>query len=544
MRFSYFLKKLSIFSLVFLLSVLSVITTGCGNDDEDDGAGYSFTCTLYENPRNLDPQLAVDKSSLMIIKNMFTGLMTFDQNGKLDYGVAKSYSVSEDGLKYSFKLRDDCHWYSASGGSEGIVNAHDFVYAFKRIYDPVIRSPYTEKFSFLQNARAIMNGDMGYSELGVYAVNNTELVFYLDEPNSEFLYLLTTSPAMPCNKRFFEGTKARYGLDDESVISNGAFYMTQWSYDPYGSDNLIYMKRNYDNTKYDRIYPYMLTFIIERDRDAAAENFTSSVTDFFVSENAQKKSFMGAIDVKSYETSSYGIIFNRHSDIDSDLKKAMSLTVDRKSLESVAPENFKVAYGLIPGSLYAGDLVFREEFPAISYDFYSSEMPEITSDMVDDFNNMYPGGAEILVKNKSDAGIVSKITADWQDKLGVYININYADDDEYYTKLENDDYFMAFAEISSDDKSIYYYLKNAVDMIYDEYDSSALNSVLDTALYAADNNELCDIYRQTENSIMESGSYIPLFYRKLFLIYRKNAADLNFNPFSEQIDFRHAKYFR
>ena len=139
---------------------------------------------------------------------------------------------------------------------------------------------------------------MDYSELGVYAVNNTELVFYLDRPNSEFLYLLTTAPAMPCNKRFFEGTKARYGLDEESVISNGAFYMTQWSYDPYGSDNLIYMKRNYENSTADRVYPYMLTFYIDRDSSAPAENYDASVTDLYVSRAAQKKSFVTATDVK------------------------------------------------------------------------------------------------------------------------------------------------------------------------------------------------------------------------------------------------------
>ncbi len=537
------LKKLNILTLTLLLSFLPVVTTGCGSEEQDDGSGYSFTYTLFENPKNLDPQLAVDKSSLMVIENMFTGLVTFNQKGKLDYGVAKSCEVSEDGLRYSFTLREDCFWHSAEG-PEGVVTAHDFVYAFKRMFDPVMRSPYREKFSFLQNAQAIIDGKMQYTELGVYAVNNTELVFRLDRPNSEFLYLLTTSPAMPCSKRFFEGTKARYGLDEESVISNGAFYMTQWSYDPYGSDNLIYMKRNYENSAGDRVYPYMLTFIIERDRDAVSGNFDSSVSDLFVSETAQKKSFMTATDVKNYETSSLGIIFNPDIQINSDIKKALSLTVDRKAIEKIAPDNLKVAYGIVPGSLYVGDSVYREQYPAISYDFYSSKVSDETKTIAKSFFESYPGEAEILVRNKADAGVINKIIADWQDKLGVYITIHYAEDEEYFSRMENDDYFMAFSEIETSDKSVYYYLKNVIDELYDGDRHTEMRNSLDQALSYSNFTDICDIFSRTENTIMESGDYIPLFYRKMFLIYRKNAQDFNFNPFSEEINFRKAKYFQ
>ena len=62
---------------------LALPLASCGDNSEDDGSDYSFTCTLYGNPKNLDPQLATDASSLMVIQNMFTGLVTFAPNGKL-----------------------------------------------------------------------------------------------------------------------------------------------------------------------------------------------------------------------------------------------------------------------------------------------------------------------------------------------------------------------------------------------------------------------------------------------------------------------------
>ena len=64
-------SKKSLLILLILSLIFSCIS--CNNDEEEDGAGYSFTYTLHGNPQNLDPQLATDKSSLMIIKNMFSG---------------------------------------------------------------------------------------------------------------------------------------------------------------------------------------------------------------------------------------------------------------------------------------------------------------------------------------------------------------------------------------------------------------------------------------------------------------------------------------
>lgn len=69
-------SKKSLLILLILSLIFSCIS--CNNDEEKDGAGYSFTYTLHGNPKNLDPQLATDKSSLMIIKNMFSGLMRYD----------------------------------------------------------------------------------------------------------------------------------------------------------------------------------------------------------------------------------------------------------------------------------------------------------------------------------------------------------------------------------------------------------------------------------------------------------------------------------
>ncbi len=539
MKKNIFFNKIKSLLLAVIIAVPMFSVSGCSSDDHDDGSDYSFTYTLYQNPQNLDPQLATDKSSLMIIENMFLGLMTYNSKGRIDYGVASDYSVSDDGLKYTFTLKDNCYWYSADG-TESLVTAHDFVYAFKRIFNPVTRSPYKEKFSFLQNAQSIIDGNEDYTKLGVYAVNNTELVFYLDKPQSEFLYLLTTAPAMPCNKHFFENTNARYGLDDESVISNGPFYMTQWSYDPYGSDNLIYMKRNSVNSQLDKIYPYMLTFLIERDSKAIAENFNSSLTDCMVTESQNKKSFIDMYHSEQYEFSCAGMIFGDKYDINPELKKVLSLNIDRESLKKMSSSHFSTAYGIVPRSLILDDKSYRQTVPDNELGFYEYSY-NLKTDEIKKFNAMDPENMKIMAKEKSDDGLLSKIVADWQERLDIYIGVEYVNESEYYERLKSGDYFMAFIELTTLDNSIYYYMKNIVSQIsMNKSMSEKINNRLDSILSGADTSS---VISETENTIISEGLYIPVFYRKLSLEYKKNIDDLIFDPFSGKINFRYSKYY-
>jgi len=525
--------------LIAAAAAFTVSSAGCG-DEPDDGSGYSFTCCLYNNPQNLDPQLATDKSSLMIIENMFTGLMAYNSEGNIDKGVAVDYIVSEDGLKYTFFLRDNCYWYT-NGGTEFAVTAHDFVYAFKRIYDPVTRSPYREKFSFLKNAQDIIDGEADYTSLGVYAVSNTELVFYLDRPQADFLYLLTTAPAMPCNRQFFESTQARYGLDDESVISNGAFYMTQWSYDPYGNDNLIYMKRNYDNSQNDRVYPYMLTFLIERDTDEIDSNFSSSVTDCIVSDKEHNKALTDKYSSDSYEYSSAGLIFGDYcDDMPFEMKKALILNVDREGLKKITTPEYAPAYAVVPGSIKTGNKKYRDIKTGNELPFYESSY-SLSSEDTDEFN-ISPEKHKILALADSDAGLLLKVAEGWQERLGVNIGVEYTDEDDYYERLESGGFYMAFTEITTDDNSLYYYLEKFISSINAE--RSVLDELDDMTLELAEGGAVSEKACSIENHVLSECCYIPLFYKKRFLGYRKNIEGLVFDPMTERVFFKYAKFYK
>ena len=284
-------------TLAMLLALLIALSFCCGCGDDENvikGAGHSFSYTLVGNPDTLDPQLAENASAMTVLSNLFEGLLVLDAEGKLQNGVAESYTISEDQLKYTFKLRPDSYWYQAYGdeaeteqpfGEEAAVavTAQDFVFAFRRLFDFNYTAPDAAAFSCLANARAILEHKLSPSTIGVEATADDELVFTLDYPNSGFLLLLTSCAALPCNQTYFESTKGRYGLDEESIIGNGSFSMKRWLYDEYGKYNVIQLTRNPLNHKVKRVFPTDLNLYIEQTDADAAKIFTNGNADCYVS---------------------------------------------------------------------------------------------------------------------------------------------------------------------------------------------------------------------------------------------------------------------
>ena len=108
-----------IFSLIICVFVLFGIT-GCDNTDK----AYIYF-NLPEKPQTLDPQIAESDAELLIVRNIYEGLLRKDKDGKIVCGVAENYQ--KDGLTYTFNLKKDAEWKNGEP-----LTAYDFVFGFKR----------------------------------------------------------------------------------------------------------------------------------------------------------------------------------------------------------------------------------------------------------------------------------------------------------------------------------------------------------------------------------------------------------------------------
>jgi oligopeptide transport system substrate-binding protein len=170
-------------------------------------------------PGTLDPHKSstVDESNIQ--RNLFEGLMVLDPSGKAALGVAKSFSISEDGLTYTFRLRDNAKW---SNGEP--VTAGDFVYSLRRIEDPKTRSQYAEVLYPIKNAEEVNTGKAALTALGVAAPDARTLEITLKAPTPYFLQLLTHHTSLPVNEK----AVTRFGeewLKPGNMVSNGAYML-------------------------------------------------------------------------------------------------------------------------------------------------------------------------------------------------------------------------------------------------------------------------------------------------------------------------------
>lgn len=235
---------------LFLAAVMVVSVTACGNssgdnattpnesteeeastgDDataESDGGAAStgekvLSVQIGPNPETLDPALnsAVDGGNMIL--HTFECLLTVDEEGKLAPGQAESWEVSEDGLTWTFHLRDGLKW---SDGSD--LTANDFVYSWQRVCDPNTAAPYAETvLSMVEGYDEAIAGDI--TKLNVVAVDDTTLEVHLTSACSYFGSLAAFATLSPVQQATIEANGDAWAVDASTYISNGSFYISEW----------------------------------------------------------------------------------------------------------------------------------------------------------------------------------------------------------------------------------------------------------------------------------------------------------------------------
>lgn len=526
---------------VFMIFALIFIFTAC---EEDDGSGHTFKYNLASNPQNLDPQLADDEESIIVIENMMSGLVKKNSDGSLSADAAESYTISEDGLIYRFELRKDIYWYSLAD-FEAKMTADDFVYAFQRIYNSdALFSPYIDDFICIKNASAVSNGLLSVDELGVTAESDYTLQIELEYPCFDFIEKLTLTGAKPCNQAFFEFTKGRYGLSAETSASNGAFYLKEWNYDPYWDNNYMILRRNVKNSENEYTYPYSLNFFIKQS-DVLSE-FSNGNVDCAVVSNYDEKIFSKNQYV-SYATKTYGLIFNTNSKYLSSraIREALSTSFVRGISQS---PDYVSSCGIIPTGVTLMGRKYRELISDESLNLYDKDKSfTVWDDELEKNRWVSIDGIKITVPESFGCvELISDITQQWQENLDFFCGVEVVSQNEYDLKLSEGTYDIALVEINSENGTANGYFEFFMPNDNPLVDKSVTYAIAGniSQLSKADSlGEAIDLYTDTEDLIINTYIFIPVCYGNEYLIYDNNTSDLNFDPITNSIDFKNAKYF-
>lgn len=174
-------------------------------------------------PETLDPALITGQPEGRLASSLFEGLTRFSETGEAEPGVAESWELSEDGLTYTFRLRDDARW---SNGDP--VTADDFVASWRRTLDPSTASEYAYQLHYIRNGRAFNEGALDdFGQVGVRALDERALEVTLENPTPFFLDLCAFTTLLPVHLPSVL-THGDDWIKPGRLVGNGAYTLEVW----------------------------------------------------------------------------------------------------------------------------------------------------------------------------------------------------------------------------------------------------------------------------------------------------------------------------
>lgn len=317
-------------------------TTDAAAQTTESTGDKELAVQIGPDPETIDPALnsAVDGGNMLL--HAYECLLIVGEDGTLQPGQAESYEVSEDGLTWTFHLRDGLKW---SDGSD--LTANDFVYSWKRVCNPEVAAPYAETvLGMVKGYDEAIDGNL--DALGVSAPDDSTLVVELANPCSYFGSLAAFATLSPVQEATIEANGEAWATAPETYVSNGPFYMTEWV----PGSHITFSKNPYywnaDAIKLDR-----LKFVLMEDSNAAYSAYqTGEVLMIKDVPTEEIPSLTGTDDfyvdpiIGTYYIS---LNIQKAPFDDVNVRKALSLAIDREYVASTLMQGTYTAAGNFMG---------------------------------------------------------------------------------------------------------------------------------------------------------------------------------------------------
>ena len=354
------MKKKWVFSMIALSGLVLAGCYGGGssntkssnsaNGGSADGGGV-FNLVVPQEMPTADLSLATDTISFTALNNVYEGIYRLDKDSKPQpAGASELAEVSDDGLTYKVKLREDAKW---SNGDP--VTAADYVYGWQRTVDAATASEYAYLFAPVANAEDITAGKKDKSELGITAVGDYELEITLTKPTPYFQYLLAFPSFFPQNQSVVEKNGDAYASASDKAVYNGPF--TLEGFDGPGTDTEWSYKKNENYWDKDAVKLSEIKVSVVKESSTALNLFKDGQADDVIlsGELAQQNANDPAYTSVKEARTSYIELNQREKDSpfnNVNLRKAISYSINREALvKQVLGDGSVVSTGLIPADI-------------------------------------------------------------------------------------------------------------------------------------------------------------------------------------------------
>lgn len=428
------MKRKSLLVLLTLVLAFGTVLAACGSDNSSDssqGDGSStpteqvLKINLTAEPPTFDPAQAQDSQTNTVLKMMYEGLVRMDSEGKEIPGVAESWEISEDGLVYVFKLREDAKWSNGDA-----VTANDFVFAWKRVLDPATTPapPYSYQLYYIKNAEKFNSGEItDFSQVGVEAVDEHTLKVTLENPTPYFLGLTSFYTYYPVHQSV-EGND-KWATNKDSMITNGAFTLTEWT-----TGQKIVVTKNEQYWDKDNIKLSAIDMSLTPSGATELASYRSGELDYAGAPNGEipTDQIPGVSQELPDEFKSTGIastyyyMFNTTAEPfqNAKIRKAFAMALDRQSIvDNVTLGGQIPAFGFVPPGIKGLDDQFRNEVEDSTYFQENAEEAKklLEEGMKEEGYTTLPEITLIYNSSEAHQKLAVAAAAMWKEVLGVEV---------------------------------------------------------------------------------------------------------------------------
>lgn len=540
------MKLRKILALVMALALLCATFSACGNDSGsstasgettssgtgsseaeagDTGASGDTNMDNYINmePTSLNTLLATYAADFNVLNSLYETLLELDDNDVAQPAAAETYEVSEDGLVYTFHLREDGVW---SNGDP--VTAQDFVFAWQKALDPEVASDYAYMLFFIHNAEAYLAGEVSWDEVGVEAPDDSTIIVTLDDPLPYAPYLFTFKTMAPINQKFYEEVGADvYGTDADKLCTNGAYTIEEWSHNSY-----VKVKKNPNFHDADSITVEEITYNIVTNANSAVNSFLSGELDFVTMSTGE---LIDQVENAGYEvvnqeaSSAFYMYVNCNNEYMSNvnLRRALALSFDKQAMIDAVYKNGNLPMtsftppaimGANESSFQAalqeelGDLAPANGDVEAAKGYFETALSELGI-TAEDLN----GKLSIDVSDDPTAQAQAAFYQEqWRQNLGIEVTINPMQATQINSNRQNGNFVMSISGWSPDYNDPMTFLdlwvtdggNNDTGWSNAEYDQLIADATVET-----DENARQEMFYKCEQILFDEYPIIPCYWR-------------------------------
>ena len=513
---NFFIKTLFQTFFIFLIFLLIISCTKETKKIKDE-----LTVNLGYELQSIDPAINDETYGFIYINHAFEGLLTKDINGKIVGGSSDKWEISEDKLKYTFRIREDAKW---SDGKK--LTADDFVYSYRRVVDPKTASPIAYLMYYIKNAKDINMGKKQIDTLGVTAIDENTLTIELENPTLYFEDILASGG---CYVPVREDIINKYGDDwtwnSESYIGNGAYKMTERK-----PDELIAFELNTNYWDYKNQVAKKINFVLIADEYISLNAVRTGDVDFSINappigeiESLIKENLMAVSDIIGV----YYLDLNNKDKTLSDkrVRKALSLAIDRNYIVSnIGHGKLIAAESFVPPVVKGLEKSFREESSNfIIANNYSNNIIEAKKLLAE---AGYPNGEnfpilEVKVSSGFYTTVLEAIQEMWKNNLNIDVVVRTEESKITLPFRQSGKYQIARTSWTgdyNDPLTMLQIMTSESDINYSGFSNERYDYLINFATTSTNEKDRMEALKEAEAILFEEMPIIPFIYRTDFLV--------------------------